>query len=537
MRAVLYCRVSTKEQTQNLSLPTQLKACREYCAREGYEIAREFMEQGESAKTTDRTQFKALLEYCRVQKPRVQIVVVYNIARFSRNSLNHAIVRAHLLKLGVSLKSATEPIDDTSTGQLVEGVLSVIAHFENVQKAERTKVGMKAALQLGRWTFKAPLGYLNATGTPSLIEDPACADTIKIAFTLIADGTRVSDVLRQINAAGLKGVSGRPLSLQSFRSILRNPLDGGRVKVPKLSVDRPVDFEPLVGESVFRCVQRRLDGSHVEPKHHVRDRDDFPLRRFLRCARCERSISASWSKGRTERYAYYHCPKCPGVRGRREAVENMFLSHMEHLKPEPGYLRLFRAIVLDVWMAEKDTARDVERLRAQRLDELRLRLDRLEEAFIFAKTIDHSVYERQRDRIQEQLALAELELQDARIETLDVEGILGFAERLIGNVGRMWMAAKLEQRQRIQAAIFPEGLPFDGGKFGTAATCLLSSSCRAPRIQILEWRPQAFRVGTRLPRSSMRCGSCGKPQGLPHDSCFFPAGNHGRIPPLPDWNR
>src|SRR5688500_4916983 len=137
MRAVLYCRVSTKEQTQNLSLPTQLKACREYCAREGYEIAREFMEQGESAKTTDRTQFKALLEYCRVQKPRVQIVVVYNIARFSRNSLNHAIVRAHLLKLGVSLKSATEPIDDTSTGQLVEGVLSVIAHFENVQKAER----------------------------------------------------------------------------------------------------------------------------------------------------------------------------------------------------------------------------------------------------------------------------------------------------------------------------------------------------------------------------------------------------------------
>src|SRR5262245_31817237 len=30
MKAVIYCRVSTKEQTQNLSLPTQPKACREY---------------------------------------------------------------------------------------------------------------------------------------------------------------------------------------------------------------------------------------------------------------------------------------------------------------------------------------------------------------------------------------------------------------------------------------------------------------------------------------------------------------------------
>ncbi len=36
--AVIYIRVSTKEQTENLSLPTQLRACEEYCRREGIEI-------------------------------------------------------------------------------------------------------------------------------------------------------------------------------------------------------------------------------------------------------------------------------------------------------------------------------------------------------------------------------------------------------------------------------------------------------------------------------------------------------------------
>ena len=36
--AVIYVRVSTKEQTENLSLPTQLRACEEYCRRQGYEV-------------------------------------------------------------------------------------------------------------------------------------------------------------------------------------------------------------------------------------------------------------------------------------------------------------------------------------------------------------------------------------------------------------------------------------------------------------------------------------------------------------------
>ena len=40
--AIIYIRVSrpslTKEQTENLSLPTQLRVCEEYCRREGFEI-------------------------------------------------------------------------------------------------------------------------------------------------------------------------------------------------------------------------------------------------------------------------------------------------------------------------------------------------------------------------------------------------------------------------------------------------------------------------------------------------------------------
>jgi len=87
--AVIYVRVSTKEQTENLSLPTQLRACEEYCRRQGYEILERFHEEGESAKTTDRSQLQNLLTFCRLNKGRVHFVVVFNLTRFARDKYDH----------------------------------------------------------------------------------------------------------------------------------------------------------------------------------------------------------------------------------------------------------------------------------------------------------------------------------------------------------------------------------------------------------------------------------------------------------------
>jgi predicted site-specific integrase-resolvase len=175
--AVIYVRVSTKEQTENLSLPTQLRACEEYCRRQGYEILERFHEEGESAKSTDRSQLQNLLTYCRLNKGRVHFVVVFNLTRFARDKYDHFALRSHLQSLGISLWSATEPIDDTSTGKLMEGVLAAFAQFDNDVRSDRTRAGTKAALELGtgRWVFLAPIGFLNApraTGK-SLTHDPS----------------------------------------------------------------------------------------------------------------------------------------------------------------------------------------------------------------------------------------------------------------------------------------------------------------------------------------------------------------------------
>ena len=63
---------------------------------------------------------------------------------------DHFALRSLLQSLGISLRSATEPIDDTSTGKLMEGVLAAFAQFDNDCRSDRTRAGMKAALELGR---------------------------------------------------------------------------------------------------------------------------------------------------------------------------------------------------------------------------------------------------------------------------------------------------------------------------------------------------------------------------------------------------
>jgi len=51
---IIYVRVNAKEQTENPSLPMQLRACEEDCRHQGYEILERFHEEGKSAKSRDR---------------------------------------------------------------------------------------------------------------------------------------------------------------------------------------------------------------------------------------------------------------------------------------------------------------------------------------------------------------------------------------------------------------------------------------------------------------------------------------------------
>jgi site-specific DNA recombinase len=105
-RAVLYVRVSTKEQVdEGNSLSTQEKMCREYTSKNGYEVVQVYIEQGESAKTALRTELQKMLLFCSDKKNKINAVIIYKLDRLSRNTDDYSQLRLLLKKYGVEIKS------------------------------------------------------------------------------------------------------------------------------------------------------------------------------------------------------------------------------------------------------------------------------------------------------------------------------------------------------------------------------------------------------------------------------------------------
>jgi site-specific DNA recombinase len=405
----------------------------------------------------------------------VQFVVVFNLTRFAREKYDHFALRAHLKSLGISLRSATEPIDDTSTGKLMEGVLAAFAQFDNDLRSERTRGGMKAALELGRWTFLAPLGYLNASRSmgKSLVPDPERAPLVKRAFQDFATGRFTKDEVRKnAIALGLKTRRGKPVPSQTFDAILRNRVYIGRIDVPDFGVSTRGDFDPLVTEGIFFRVQAILDGRYEMTAPRQRHDPDFPLRGYVRCETCGKPLTASWSKGRSDYYAYYHCRgRCRAVNMNKARLEELFVDELARLQPTAGFMRLVKDRVVHAWREMKTDA-------AQRIAEIerkqkaiREKLDRLDAAFLYEQSIDIETYDRHRDKLREELTIAQMDRHASELEEMDVEGILAFAERVLPSASNLWVQSSLNQKQRLQQLFFPDGVRFDGKMIvGTGTT-------------------------------------------------------------------
>jgi hypothetical protein len=176
---------------------------------------------------------------------------------------------------------------------LIEGVLASFAQFDNDVRSDRTRAGMRAALELGRWTFPAPIGYLNAPkwSGKSLVPDPERAPLIARAFEELATGRFTKqEVIARMTEAGLRTRRGLVFSPQSFGQMVRNSIYVGRVESPDYGVSPRGDFEPLIDEATFYRAQAVLIAASSWP---VRDSA------ITRTSRCADSCAAGRAAGRS----------------------------------------------------------------------------------------------------------------------------------------------------------------------------------------------------------------------------------------------
>ena len=202
-------------------------------------------------------------------------------------------------------------------------------------------------------------------------------------------------------------------------------------------------------------------------------------------------------------------------------LEGAFADELALLQPTAGYMRLVKDRILHVWEQRRAEAKDRTADQERRGKTIQQKLDRLDEAFLFAQSIDATSFERQRDRLREELTLAQIDHHAEAVDELNVQGILAFAERILPRASDLWVQASLDYKQRLQRLFFPEGVAFDGNRFNRTALTAPLFNYLAPSESADEKMVSRTGIEPRTRRS--RDGAVTALRS-PRSACVTPAG-------------
>ena len=468
--ALIYTRVSSKEQMSGFSLQSQEKACIDYCHQNGWDVLKVYDEEGESAKTAERTKLQLMQKFCLQNIGKVGYVVVWKVDRFARNQYDHFTLKKFFSQIGVELRSATEIIENTPMGQATEGMLAVIAQYENAIKTERTLMGMKTKALDGYWPVKAPWGYQNNKGQKTISPDQETSAFVKFIFEEYARGTiKVSDLAKKVRAMGAKSKHGLKMSKQLVYKILRNPIHVGRVVIHKWGIDVKGNHAPIVDDSLFSDVQDLLDGKRGHKQARSRDHPDFLLRGVL-CNACDGVLTGGYSTGKMgKKYPYYGCVKkgCP-KRGaiKKKDIEEEFTAFLKEITPDEAILDgLAEAITV---VHERTEKNNIEH--ARKIDTQLVKIDKELDELInmrLQKVLNDEDYYMQSERRKS--TKRELEVQKNQLVRSDaaVEADVKFAISLIKELPMMWQKLEPGELRVLRGLLFPENLRYKRPLFKT----------------------------------------------------------------------
>lgn len=474
MKAIIYSRVSTQEQAKSgYSLDSQEQACREFATREGYELDHIFREEGESAKTTDRTELYNLTRFIQANHHSLHAVIVWKFDRFARSLVDQLNLIRNFAAYGIRVLSATEINEDTAVGRLTRNMVGAFSQFENEVKAERTILGMKAAIRSGRWMWRPPIGYrreIGADGRTVMVPGPH-AQLIAKAFEMAGSGTykqaEIADFLRSFGMQNVsKGLVGR---------VLTNPLYCGIIRLNWFPDDIRASHVAIVSRELFDRVQLIISGRLPTNIKRRSQHPDFSLRRFVSCGICGVKLTGGYSRGRHGgRFPYYFCRTTGcSLNIRKQDLERQFSEYLKDFQLKKKMLKAFFRVFKDLWKTKMKSAEDNQKTFLHELRKLQDEKQRAAE-LLLKGTFDEETYSSTLTNLRMEIAVKRTELHDAQTEKYDIDAVIAFAQQFLSNISKLWVNASLEGKLGVQNVIFPLGVSYSKKEgFRTPATSLI----------------------------------------------------------------
>jgi site-specific DNA recombinase len=404
MRAVIYSRFSTDRQTDS-SIADQERICSEYAARQGWEIAQRYCDQGISGAALGNRPGVLRLQEAALAR-RFDVLLVTDLSRLSRSQGDLSKMIDRLVAKGVRVVGVQDGYDSARRGhKLQAGLSGIIGEAFREMVKDRTYAALESRAKEGRATGGRAYGYHDG-----VVDKGEAAMVVEI-FGRFADGESCKSIASELNGRRIPspGASWKRTERRAqgwmgsgVRVILRNeryrgvvhwnvsewrkdPDTGKRQRVmrPREQWISHVDESlRIVSDELWARVQKRLDPAKGDVRLKSGGKPKYLLSGLLRCDVCgaNYTIIDSRSYGCLSHNDGNACSN--SIRIRKDDIENKLLRGSETglaglLAPE----RVERmAKEMQRYYAERVRAMQARAIEVpQELQELGARIERLRE--------------------------------------------------------------------------------------------------------------------------------------------------------------
>ena len=459
-KAIIYTRVSTKEQAENnTSLSTQKKYCEEYALKNGFEVDGYFGGTYESAKTDERKEFQRMIRSAR-QNSSVGYILIYSYDRFSRTGSNASYIADELNKQGITLVAVTQKVDTSNAGgKMQQDFFFLLSRFDNEMRRDKTKTGMMELLRKGYWLWTPPLGYKNlkihhrAVDWDIVITEEG--ELLRQAFQWRAKNTHSSaEISRKLNLQGLK------INERRLHEIFKNPFYCG-VLITKMLPDEVIygQHEAIVSKEDF--IKINTPESKVVSKTYETMSDDLPLKKSLCCPDCGHLMTGFFVKAKG--LFYYKCQKkCLGVNISAKKLHQTFESLLNEyqLKLKELDSGIFEEIMNHKLVElSKSDSKEITATKSK-LTQIRKELDVIEERFATGK-IDNLIYTKFSEKHKKEISELEEKLSNPNLTSSNLEKCIKNGFKIAQKLSKIWVSGDLFDKHKLQHLLFPDGFAYD----------------------------------------------------------------------------
>ena len=349
MNVVIYARYSSDKQTEQ-SIEGQLRVCREFAERHGYNIINEYIDRAISGTSDNRPAFLEMIEAS--NEKNFECVLVYKLDRFSRNKYHNVVYKHKLAQNGVKVISVTEVISDTPEGVLVEGLLEMMAELYSKDLSQKVKRGMKESAIKGNFLGGTIL-YGYKVENKKIVIDEEKAPAIRYLFEEYANGKSKKQIIDELNAKGYRTHYGKPFNYHSFQNTMSNKkyigvFDNGEIQNNNY-------YPAIIEQEIFDKVQLKLK-EHKQKPAKQKAKVEYLLTGKAFCGHCGATMIGVSGTGKSGKsHHYYQCTNrnknhsCNKKNERKDYIEQYVVEQTLKFVLKPKQIEIIANGVLNEW--------------------------------------------------------------------------------------------------------------------------------------------------------------------------------------------